>query len=195
MNDTPDIRWSKILAEYLGEYSVELPLNPKVLNVGCGRNVVWNFLGTVSFSLQSGLGLPRYLGVDIDKECLIKAKRQLGDSVNLIAADARHMSYLLRTSFQLVIFEHPDFSTSRERPKVWRAIFKETFRILDNNGAVILTSFWVNDHIPAQMALERANFRILYSGSNCFPGKEFDKSDRGEPLVYDKYILIAQKVK
>jgi hypothetical protein len=59
----------------------------------------------------------------------------------------------------------------------------------------VLTSFWVNDHIPAQVALERSGYRVLFSGTNKYPGRHFDTANNGEPLYIDKYILIAKKEK
>ena len=61
------------------------------------------------------------------------------------------------------------------------------------NGAIILTSFWLNDHMPAQVAVERAGYDIVYNGRNKYPGKRFDTADNGEPLEFDKYIIVARK--
>jgi hypothetical protein len=64
---------------------------------------------------------------------------------------------------------------------------------LDPDGGLLLTSFWLYDHISAQAALVRAKYRIFYSGRNRYPGRRFDTSDSGEPLKYDKFILIAKR--
>jgi hypothetical protein len=109
-----------------------------------------------------------------------------------VVADARSLASLLKNRYDLAIFEHPDISTSPERPKVWLEIFNQVSMILKPNASVILTSFWLNDHIPATFNLKKAGYRILYNGKNRYPGKCFDKSSTGELLLYDKYILIAK---
>ena len=35
--------------------------------------------------------------------------------------------------------------------------------------------------------------RVLHSGTNKYPGRSFDTLETGEPLLVDKYILIARK--
>jgi hypothetical protein len=47
--------------------------------------------------------------------------------------------------------------------------------------------------MPARVALERAGYDIVYNGRNKFPGKRFDTADNGEPLEFDKYIIVAKK--
>lgn len=65
--------------------------------------------------------------------------------------------------------------------------------LLCEGGGAILTSFWLQDHIPAQVALERAGYRVLFSGRNKFPGKYFDIAENGESLRYHKYIAVAKR--
>jgi len=48
-NLTPDKRWVKMLAEYLSSYHIGLSENPNVLNIGCGNNVKWNYLGVTIY--------------------------------------------------------------------------------------------------------------------------------------------------
>jgi SAM-dependent methyltransferase len=191
--ETPDVRWMKMLREYLPRYRIGLPSNPHILNIGCGNNVTWNYLGIASYLGGLGLGPPRYVGVDLCEEAFSKAKRILGDLVRFVVGDAQNLTDLVSGIYQLAVFEHPPLTTSSAGPKIWRKIFEETAEVLDPRGGLILTSFWLNDHIPAQVAVEKAPFRILYSGRNRFPGRRFDTADNGEPLIYDKYVLIARK--
>jgi len=182
-----------MLAEYLGRHGICLPENPGVLNIGCGKNVKWNYLGVTGYLLGRGLGLPHYVGVDLSKEAFGPAKEALAGLVRFIAADARELTCYLEGPFHLIVVEHPNLTTSRQGPKDWRRIFEQASALLNQEGALVLTSFWLNDHIPAQVALERAGYRVLFSGTNQYPGRSFDTLDTGETLHVDKYVLIAQK--
>jgi SAM-dependent methyltransferase len=190
---TPEIRWVKMLSEYLPKCGITLCENPSVLNVGCGNNVKWNYLGVTLYLADQGLGMPNYVGVDMEEEAFAEAKEALDGLVNFVAADAQNLTDFLTGAYQLAIFEHPNLATSPEGPKVWQKILQETAKLLDVNGAIILTSFWLNDHMPAQVAVERAGCDIVYNGRNKYPGKRFDTADNGEPLEFDKYIIVARK--
>ena len=193
IEETPDIRWMKMLQEYLTRYQIGLPFNPRVLNIGCGNNIIWNYLGVATYLGGLGLGVPYYVGLDLSEEAFAKAKKVMGDLVRFVVGDAQGLTGLVSGVYQLAVFEHPPLTASLDGSKVWRKIFQETAKVLDFTGGLILTSFWVKDHIPAQVAIERARFRILYSGRNRFPGKQFDTANDGEPLRYDNYILIARR--
>ena len=190
---TPDARWAAMLAEYLGRHGICLPENPRVLNIGCGNNVKWNYLGVAGYLLGRGMGLPYYIGVDLSEEAFGSAREALAGLVHFIAADACELTGFLEGPFHLVVVEHPNLTTSPDGPKVWRTIFEQASALLDREGALILTSFWLNDHIPAQFALEKAGYRLLSSGANRYPGKPFDTLESGEILRMDKHILIARK--
>ena len=189
---TPDQRWARMLQEYLPEGDITLPQNPHVLNIGCGNNVTWNYLGMAFFLARQDLGTPRYVGVDIKEEALAAAREKLEGLVDFVVGDARHLTRFLSGPFHLAVFEHPNLTTSPEGPRIWGKIFGETGKLLDRNGGVVLTSFWLNDHIPAQVALERAGYHIAHSGTNQYPGREFDTGSKGESLRFDKYITIAK---
>lgn len=190
---TPDKRWAAMLAEYLGRHGICPPENPRILNIGCGKNVTWNYLGVTGFLLGRGLGLPDYVGVDLNEESFGPAKDALAGLVRFITADARELTRHLKGPFHIIVIEHPNLTTSRQGPKDWRRIFEQASALLDQEGALVLTSFWLNDHIPAQVALERAGYRLLFSGTNQYPGRSFDTLDTGDTLQVDKYILIARK--
>ena len=182
-----------MLREYLPKYGITLCENPSVLNVGCGNNVKWNYLAVTLYLADQGLGLPNYVGVDMEEEAFAEAKEDLDELVRFVAGDAQNLTDFLTGTYQLAIFEHPNFTTSPEASKVWQRILEETAKLLDGNGALILTSFWLNDHMPARVALERAGYDIVYNGSNKFPGKRFDTAENGEALEFDKYIIVAKK--
>ena len=189
---TPDQRWMQMLQEYLPKGKLSLPQNPRVLNIGCGNNVTWNYLGVALFLARQGLGTPHYVGVDSKEKAFAKAREKLGGLVEFVVGDARHLTQYLSGLYHLAIFEHPNLSTSREGPRIWGKIFGETGKLLDRKGGVVLTSFWLNDHIPAQVTLERAGYHIAHSGTNRYPGRVFDTCSKGESLRFDKYITIAR---
>jgi len=191
--DNPGIRWFNILAEYLAKGNIRLTENPRIINIGCGNRVVWNFFGVCLYLESLGLGLPRYTGVDILPENFAHAKKKLNKMVDFMVADARTLSKQVNGAFDLAVIQHPDISISPEAPKKWRKIFHETYHLLSENGGLVLTTFWLNDHLPAQLALQRAGFTISHSQPNKYPGQQFDTSSKGEPLVMDKYILLATK--
>jgi hypothetical protein len=190
---TPEIRWVKMLGEYLPKCGITLCENPGVLNVGCGNNVKWNYLGVTLYLAGQGLGMPNYVGVDMEEGAFAEAKEALDGLVSFVAGDAQNLSDFLTGTYQLAIFEHPNFTTSPKRAKVWQRILQETGKLLDVNGAIILTSFWLNDHMPAMAAVERAAYNVVYNGRNRFPGKRFDTAENGEALEFDKYIIVAKK--
>ena len=182
-----------MLSEYLPKCGITLCENPSVLNVGCGNNVKWNYLGVALYLADQGLGMPNYVGVDTEEKAFAEAKEALGGLVSFVAGDAQHLSDFLTGTYQLAILEHPNFTTSPDRTKIWQKILHETAKLLDVNGAIILTSFWLNDHMPALVAVERAGYDIVYNGRNEFPGKRFDTAENGEALEFDKYIIVAKK--
>jgi len=191
--ESPDQRWVMMLKEYLPKYGITLPENPHVLNIGCGNSVKWNYLAVTFYLASQGLGMPHYVGLDIQEDAFADAKKALDGLVHFVSGDARQLTDLVTGKYQLVVVEHPNLTTSRQGPKTWRKILEETAEVLDDHGGVILTSFWLNDHLPAQVALERAGFRILFSGRNKYSGKEFDRASNGEALEFDKYVIIAKK--
>jgi hypothetical protein len=131
--------------------------------------------------------------VDMEEGAFAGAKQALDGLVSFVAGDAQRLTDFLSGTYQLAIMEHPNFTTSPERCKVWQRILHETAKLLDVNGAIILTSFWLNDHMPALVAVERAGYNIVYNGRNKFHGKRFDTDENGEPLELDKYIIVAKK--
>ena len=188
-----DKRWMMMLAEYLPRCHIRLPENPNILNVGCGNSVKWNYLGAVLYLSDQGLGYPNYVAVDLSEDAFEEARRALDGLVHFVAGDARNLSGILTGTYRLAIFEHPNLSTSRDGSRIWQQVFEETGKLLDADGGIVLTSFWLNDHIPAQFALVRAGYEIAHSGTNKFPGKRFDTSSSGEALEFDKYIIVAKK--
>lgn len=191
--ERPDIRWARILKDYFQEFGLSLPYNPAIINVGCGENVKWNYLGLVLYLSLEGLGRPFYLGVDRNEKALRGAWNSMRGLVHLVVGDAVFLSSMLKNSYDLAIFEHPDISTSPDGARKWRKIFKQTKHILKSGGYLLLTSFWLNDHVPATYNIEREGFSILHNGKNRYPGRQFDRASTGEELIYDKYILIAKR--
>ncbi len=190
---TPDKRWVSMFTEYFLEYDIRLPENPKILNIGCGNNVKWNYLAVAFYMMQQGLGMPTYVAVDVKEEAFADAKKILDGIIRFVAGDARNLTDFLVDTFHLALFEHPNFTTSPDGPKTWRKIFEETARLLDRKGALMVTSFWLKDHLPAQAALERTQYDIIYSGKNRYPGKIFDTGPGGESFQFDKYMIIAKR--
>ena len=191
--ESPDKRWAKILAEYLDRFKIKLPKFPLALDVGCGNAAVWNYLGLVHYLQSRDLGVPHYVAVDKDEKAFQRAKAQLGDLITFLACDARQLDQHIHGRFSLAVSTHPELTTSPEGPRIWREIFSQIAGLLAPRGCLIVTSFWLQDHIPAQVAVGQAGFQILYSGTNRYPGKRFDTASNGEQLQYDKYILIGRR--
>jgi hypothetical protein len=191
--DKPDERWVRMFEEYLPRYGILLPENPNVLNIGCGNSVTWNYLALTFYLASQGLGMPRYVGIDVEEAAFADAKKALKGLVQFVSGDAQHLTDFVTGRYELIVVEHPNLTTSPKGPRIWRRIFEETATVLDDKGGLILTSFWLNDHIPAQLALERAGFHVLFSGRNKYAGKTFDRAANDEELAYDKYVLLAKK--
>ncbi|RLB37775.1 MAG: hypothetical protein DRH12_13855 [Deltaproteobacteria bacterium] len=192
---SPDQRWIRILDKYLGEFGIALPEFPSVLDVACGNNATWNYLALVGYLGSKNLGVPRYVAIDVSEEAFAKAKEALQGLAHFISCDARDMRRYVEGPFHLVLCQHPPLTISKKGPKIWEEIFEEVSLILDPQGCMVLTSFWLNDHIPAQICVKKAGLEILYSGKNAFGGKIFDRSEDGEELRYDKYVLVARKAR
>ena len=182
-----------MLDEYLPSADIRLPADPGILDIGCGNSIKWNYFALTFYLAQEDLGVPDYVGVDISEEAFADAREALGDLVRFVTGDAQNLTSLLKGRYHLALFQHPTLTISRDGPRRWLKIFRETFMLLDNDSGVILTSFWLNDHLPAQVAMKKAGFSILHTGRNKFPGKTFDTAGNGKPLQFDKYILIAKK--
>ena len=165
-NLTPDKRWVSMFTRYFGEYAIGMPKNPSVLNVGCGNNVKWNYLAVAFYLANQGLGVPNYVAVDEKAEAFADAKEILDGVIRFLACDAQHLTDFLTETFHLVVFEHPNLTTSPEGPRIWRNIFQETAKLMDEKGVAVVTSFWLNDHMPAQAALDRSHYDIVFSGRN-----------------------------
>jgi hypothetical protein len=190
---TPDKRWVRMLSSYFLEYDIGLPANPNVLNVGCGNNVKWNYLAMAFYLADQGLGIPHYVAIDQEEEAFAEAKAILDGLVRFIACDARNLTDFLTETFHLVVFEHPNLTTSPDGPRIWKNVFQETANLMAEKGAAIVTSFWLNDHLTAQVALERSHYDIVFSGRNRYPGKVFDTTANGESFQFDKYMIIARR--
>ena len=193
--NTPDQRWIMILNKYLGELGIELPEFPTVIDIGCGNNATWTYLALVGYLGARYLGVPRFIGIDLSEERFAKAKEALEGLAEFVACDARQLTSYVERPANLILCQHPPLTTSRQAPHIWKSIFEEVALLLDPQGCMVLTSFWLNDHIPAQVSVKKAGLDILYSGKNSFPGKVFDQSNNGEKLQYDKYILVARKAR
>jgi hypothetical protein len=190
---TPDKRWVRMLSEYFLEYNIRLPANPNILNVGCGNNVKWNYLAMAFYLADQSLGIPHYVAVDQKEEAFDDARVILDGVIRFIACDARKLTDFITETFHLVVFEHPNLTTSPKGPRIWQNVFQETAKLMDEKGVAIVTSFWLNDHLPAQAALERSHYDIVFSGKNKYPGKVFDTSANGESFQFDKYMIIAKR--
>lgn len=195
VTNTPDQRWMMILNKYLGELGIELPQFPSVLDIGCGNNATWSYLALVEYLGAKNLGVPKFVGIDLSEEAFAKAKEALKGLAQFVACDARDLTNHVEGPVDLVLCQHPPLTTSREGPRIWEAIFEEIAKLLDPQGCMVLTSFWIKDHIPAQVSVEKAGLDILFSGKNFFPGRVFDRSEDGEQLQYDKYILVARRAR
>ena len=193
--NSPDQRWTMILNKYLGKLGIELPQFPTVVDVGCGNNATWNYLALVEYLRIKNLGVPKFVGVDINEEAFSKARETLADLAQFVACDATHLTRYVEGPAHLVLCQHPPLTISKDGPRIWRAVFQEIAKLLDPQGCLLLTSFWLNDHIPASVSVKRAGLDVVHNGSNEFPGKVFDQSDSGEQLQYDKYILIARRAR
>ena len=193
VTNTPDQRWMRILDRYLGDLGIELPQFPCVLDVGCGNNATWNYLALIGYLGAKNLGVPRFVGVDLNEEAFAKAREALKGLAQFVKCDARDIAKYVEEPVHLVLCQHPPLTISRDGPKKWKAIFAEIGKLLAPQGCMVLTSFWIKDHIPAQVAVKKAGLDILFSGKNIFPGKVFDRSEDGEQLQYDKYILLARR--
>ena len=193
--NTPDQRWILILDKFLGDFGIELPEFPSVLDIGCGNNATWNYLALVGYLCPKSLGVPKYTGIDLSEEAFAKAKEALKGLAHFISCDARQLERHVDGPFHLIFCQHPPLTISRDGPKIWKAIFEQVAGLLDPQGCMILTSFWLNDHIPAQMSVKKAGLDILHSGKNPFPGRIFDRSEDGEEFQYDKYILLARRAR
>ena len=119
---TPDIRWVMMLSEYLLRYKIVLSENPNVLNMGCGNNVKWNYLGMAMYVANQGLGIPNYVGVDTKEEAFADAKKTLGGLASFVAGDARKLTEFVTGTYQLAIFQHPNLATSPDGPRIWQKI-------------------------------------------------------------------------
>jgi trans-aconitate methyltransferase len=105
-------------------------LPPRLLNVGCGAY-------HSAEALREALPGWAHYGVDLDGEALRRARHQTPD-LRLVQADARRLPALLRTSFGLILIQHPDLYQCRA---AWNQIIPALPALLAPGGALLIALY------------------------------------------------------
>ncbi|MFQ8689657.1 MAG: class I SAM-dependent methyltransferase [Blautia sp.] len=157
-----------------------------VLDVGCGTGEILSAIGALYPTVS-------LLGIDISQEMLKQAKSKEIDNVKLYLGDAEHLPFE-NARFNVLICT----DSFHHYPKPQRAI-DEFYRVLQNNGHILLADFWkpfpirqlMNSFIPFS---NEGDVKI-YSRSEIL---SFLKHSGFQDIQYQKinkssYLVVAKK--
>ena len=165
-----------------------------LLNVGCGT--------CIECPTLKQLFSPKYLmGIDWMREC---AKRALyfGRISDYVVTDARYLSSLFSTNFELVTVFGQEF---RDNKKVWEDVMREIPNALKKDGTVILTfheEYSIDEPVIPSITQMRERINLLKKGgvkevdfeANNNPTYRYEGVNDLESYVYyDKFIFIGRK--
>lgn len=157
-----------------------------VLDVGCGTGEILSAIGALYPTVS-------LLGIDISQEMLKQAKSKEIDNVKLYLGDAEHLPFE-NARFNVLICT----DSFHHYPKPQRAI-DEFYRVLQDNGHILLADFWkpfpirqlMNIFIPFS---NEGDVKI-YSRSEIL---SFLKHSGFQDIQYQKinkssYLVVAKK--
>ncbi len=159
----------------LEKYVPKFPLNPRILNLGCGvcyegTEIVNHFKGTM-------------LGLD-DKEYIINsAKTNNNGSTEFKVINCRDLSSLTE-SFDIVIQRHPLVSGT------WQEVFKQGYNVTKEKGLLFATLFNLNEMLYSKKTLPKIGYKILTCEQNPYAtvcGNGLFK------IGTDGFVIVAKK--
>lgn len=153
----------------------------RILNLACGRCDEAEALVTVGQEL-AGTHQVEMIGADIRIREILQARENHANlPAKFLIEDATQISRHkeLGEDFNLVFLRHQNFWHGQE---VWKKIFDQGIARLDENGLLVITSYFDVEHKLALKALEAAGMEVVSNKRNRAsraladaPGKSVDR--------------------
>jgi SAM-dependent methyltransferase len=151
----------------------------RILNLACGQCDEASTL--VNFAKSQTKGDVRLIGADIRIREILQARQQhenLPAEFLLEDATRLHQHKALEENFKLVLLRHQNYWHG---PEVWKRIFEQGLAKVDDNGLLVITSYFDKEHQLALEALQNLGAELVETRSNVrsrqlpTPGKSVDK--------------------
>lgn len=152
----------------------------RILNIACGQ---CDEAGTlVNFGQSQTQGQVSLIGADIRIREILQARENHAHlPAEFLLEDATKLSQhkALGEDFKMVLLRHQNYWHG---PELWKKIFEQGLAKVDNDGVIVITSYFDKEHQLALEALEKLGAEVVLSRQNelsrqlSFPGKSVDKN-------------------
>lgn len=166
-------RFRKTLEFYLRKISYQIPKSPEIISVGCGYCSEQKVL--------SELFKGRFLGIDIDQECISHLKTVYEDDrLKVLCGDARELSLLVEQKADVIITRHPNIHQDD-----WKEIYKECHKITKPEGILITTFYLESEMGLAERYIKNAGYKVRA----CEENKVIRNKDSF--LKSDEFVIVS----
>lgn len=151
----------------------------RILNLACGQCDEAETL--VNFAQSQTQGAVQLIGADIRIREILQARAQhshLPAEFLLEDATKLHHHKELGEDFNMVLLRHQNYWHG---PELWKRIFEQGLARMDENGLLVITSYFDKEHQLALEALDKLGAELITTHSNMdsrqllTPGKFVDK--------------------
>jgi hypothetical protein len=151
----------------------------RILNLACGQCDEAETL--VNFAQSQTQGAVQLIGADIRIREILQARAQhshLPAEFLLEDATKLHHHKELGEDFNMVLLRHQNYWHG---PELWKRIFEQGLARMDENGLLVITSYFDKEHQLALEALDKLGAELITTHSNMdsrqllTPGKSVDK--------------------
>lgn len=166
----------RVVAPHLGKAPAE---DLRILNLACGQCDEAETL--VDFAKTQTTGEVRLIGADIRIREILQARERhekLPAEFLLEDATQLHRHKEVGENFKMVLLRHQNFWHGRE---LWKKIFEQGLAKVDENGLLVITSYFDKEHELAVEALQNLGAELVATAANAAarklitPGKFVDK--------------------
>jgi len=151
----------------------------RMLNIACGQ---CDEAGTlVNFGQSQTEGQVSLIGADIRIREILQARENHAHlPAEFLLEDATKLSHhkALGEDFKMVLLRHQNYWHG---PELWKKIFEQGLAKVDDDGVIVITSYFDKEHQLALEALQKLGAEVVLSRRNersrklTFPGKSVDK--------------------
>ena len=161
------------------------------MNLACGEcqeaNAILNYFSNRNSNLES----VELIGIDIHKESIQKAKKELNDPkpnrVNFICGSIEKLDKLVEGEFDIIIARHPNIYVDIES---WKKSISQISKKLSANGFLIITTYEKDEIDLARHLFEQNGFKVVLFDKNIHA----KKVDNLPNAAFDHHIMILKKV-
>lgn len=151
----------------------------RILNIACGQ---CDEAGTlVNFAQSQTTGDVSLIGADIRIREILQARENHSHlPAEFLLEDATKLSQhkALGADFNMVLLRHQNYYHG---PELWKKIFEQGLAKVDDEGVIVITSYFDKEHQLALDALQKLGADVVLNRRNeqsrqlTFPGKSVDK--------------------